>query len=203
LRIETDFPENAIDLVRFFRNLAFPRGDRVALALAGESRDGGETMLVLGDQAPDFQAPVVGGSFADGAEMRLSDLGGRTVILYFYPKDDTPGCTVQACSLRDRYKYVIERGADVYGVSVDSPKSHRKFIDKHSLPFPLISDESKEIVQAYGVWVEKSMYGKKFMGVERSTFVIGPNGRIKSIFRKVKPEEHTETLIEDLKNFEP
>lgn len=160
-------------------------------------------MLELGDQAPDFEAPVVGGSFSEGATLRLSDLRDRTVILYFYPKDDTPGCTAQACSLRDRYSYVIERGAEIYGVSVDSVASHKKFIAKHGLPFPLISDESKEIVQAYGVWVEKSMYGKKFMGVERSTFVIGPNSRIKSIFRKVKPEAHTETLIEDLKHFEP
>lgn len=160
-------------------------------------------MLELGDQAPDFEAPVVGGSFSEGATLRLSDLRDRTVILYFYPKDDTPGCTAQACSLRDRYSYVIERGAEIYGVSVDSVASHKKFIAKHGLPFPLISDESKEIVQAYGVWVEKSMYGKKFMGVERSTFVIGPNGRIKSIFRKVKPEAHTEILIEDLKHFEP
>jgi len=160
-------------------------------------------MLELGDQAPDFEAPVVGGSFSEGATLRLSDLRDRTVILYFYPKDDTPGCTAQACSLRDRYSYVIERGAEIFGVSVDSVASHKKFIAKHGLPFPLISDDSKEIVQAYGVWVEKSMYGKKFMGVERSTFVIGPNGRIKSIFRKVKPEAHTETLIEDLKHFEP
>jgi peroxiredoxin Q/BCP len=160
-------------------------------------------MLELGDQAPDFEAPVVGGSFSEGATLRLSDLRGQTVILYFYPKDDTPGCTAQACSLRDHYSYVIERGAAIFGVSVDSVSSHEKFIAKHQLPFPLISDESKEIVQAYGVWVEKSMYGKKYMGVERSTFLIGPNGRIKSIFRKVKPEAHTEILIEDLKHFEP
>lgn len=160
-------------------------------------------MLVPGDQAPDFTAPVVGGSFAEGATVKLADLRGKTIVLYFYPKDDTPGCTVQACSIRDHYSYLIDHGAEIFGVSVDSPASHRKFIEKNALPFPLISDESKEIVQAYGVWVEKSMYGKKYMGVERSTFVVSASGRIKSIFRKVKPEEHTETVLEDLAHFEP
>lgn len=160
-------------------------------------------MLVPGDQAPDFTAPVVGGSFEKGATLKLSELHGQTVVLYFYPKDDTPGCTTQACSLRDHYSYVLDRGAKIFGVSVDSVESHEAFIKKHDLPFPLISDGKKEIVGAYGVWVEKSMYGKTFMGVERSTFVIGPNRRIKSIFRKVKPDQHTETVLEDLKHFEP
>jgi peroxiredoxin Q/BCP len=121
--------------------------------------------------------------------VELGDFRGALVVLYFYPKDDTPGCTVQACSLRDSWSSL--RGlAKVFGVSVDSTKSHAKFIEKFQLPFPLLSDSEKEIVNAYGVWVEKSMYGKKYMGTERSTFVVDGAGRIFSIFRKVKPEEH-------------
>lgn len=163
-----------------------------------------DTPLALGDKAPDFTATAVGGDFGEeGRQVRLSDFRGRPVILYFYPKDDTPGCTTQACSLRDHYLQVIEQGAIIFGVSVDSIASHRKFIKKHSLPFALLSDESHHIVETYGVWVEKSLYGKKFMGTERSTFVIRPDGRIKSIFRKVKPAAHTENLLEDLRHFEP
>ncbi len=124
-------------------------------------------------------------------------------MIYFYPKDDTPGCTAQACALRDRYEHLIATGAMVFGVSIDPPESHAKFVAKHSLPFPLISDERQEIVQAYGVWIEKTKEGRTYMGTERSTFVIRPDGRIKSIFRSVKPEEHAETLIENLRNFEP
>jgi len=160
-------------------------------------------VLVPGDIAPDFTAPVVGEGFAEGERVTLSALRGAPVILYFYPKDDTPGCTKQACSLRDRYSDVIENGARVFGVSVDPVESHKKFILKYNLPFPLISDTGREIVQAFGVWVERSMYGKKYFGTERSTFVINPEGRIKSIYRKVKPEEHTVTVIEDLRHFEP
>ena len=124
-------------------------------------------------------------------------------MIYFYPKDDTPGCTAQACALRDRYEHLIGTGALVFGVSIDPPESHIKFIAKHSLPFPLISDERQEIVQAYGVWIEKMKEGRTYMGTERSTFVIRPDGRIKSIFRSVKPEEHAETVIENLRAFEP
>ena len=162
-----------------------------------------DMVLVPGDIAPDFTAPVVGEGFAEGEKVTLSVLRGAPVILYFYPKDDTPGCTKQACSLRDRYSDVIENGARVFGVSIDPVESHKKFILKYNLPFPLISDTSREIVQAFGVWVERSMYGKKYFGTERSTFVINPEGRIKSIYRKVKPEEHTVTVIEDLRHFEP
>jgi peroxiredoxin Q/BCP len=133
----------------------------------------------------------------------LSDFRGKTVVIYFYPKDDTPGCTAQACALRDRYAHLIQTGAIVFGVSIDAPESHAKFIAKHSLPFPLVSDERQEIVQAYGVWIEKTKEGKTYMGTERSTFVIRPDGRIKSIFRSVKPEEHAETVIENLRAFEP
>ena len=159
--------------------------------------------LVPGDKAPDFTAVAVGGSYGEGRSVSLADFASQTLVIYFYPKDDTPGCTTQACALRDHYHDVIDAGATVFGVSVDSPKSHTAFIAKHSLPFPLLSDEEHRMVEAYGVWVEKSMYGKTFMGTERSTFVIGPDGRIKSVFRKVKPDEHVSTVLEDLKHFEP
>lgn len=159
--------------------------------------------LELGDPAPDFAAVAVGGEYGEGKSIRLSDFRGETVVLYFYPKDDTPGCTKQACGLRDRWQDLQGLNARIFGVSIDSPESHRKFIDKFSLPFPLISDERQEIVQAYSVWVEKSMYGKKFMGTERTTFVIRPDGTIKSIRRKVKPEEHTDGIVEDIRNFQP
>jgi len=159
--------------------------------------------LIPGDKAPAFAAVAVGGEYGEGTGVRLSDFRGRKVVLYFYPKDDTPGCTAQACSLRDRFEELTKTGAAVFGVSVDSPASHAKFIKKYSLPFPLLSDESHAIVEAYGVWVEKSMYGKKYMGTERSTFVIRPDGRIQSVFRKVKPAEHTATVLEDLAHFEP
>jgi thioredoxin-dependent peroxiredoxin len=160
-------------------------------------------LLAPGDPAPDFSAIAVGGTYKDGQTIRLSDFRGKTVVLYFYPKDDTPGCTAQACGLRDRYEPFLDAGALVFGVSVDPPENHAKFIAKHNLPFPLISDERQRIVQDYGVWIEKTKEGKSYMGTERSTFVIRPDGRIKSIFRRVSPEEHAETLIEDLRSFEP
>ena len=147
-----------------------------------------------GDKAPAFRAIAVGGKYGDGMEVALGDFARRTVVLYFYPKDDTPGCTAQACALRDGWAQFAAK-AEIFGVSVDSAKSHRKFIDKHSLPFPLLSDESHAIVEAYGVWVEKSMYGKKYMGAERSTFVIGPDGKIRGVLRKVKPDEHAAQLL--------
>jgi peroxiredoxin Q/BCP len=150
--------------------------------------------LKTGDTAPAFKATAVGGKYGAGQEVSLSDFKGRTVVLYFYPKDDTPGCTAQACALRDGWSDFSAK-AELFGVSVDSAGSHQKFIDKHSLPFPLLSDESHAIVEAYGVWIEKSMYGKKYMGAERSTFVIGPDGKIRAILRKVKPEEHAAQLL--------
>lgn len=153
--------------------------------------------LKAGDAAPKFKAMAVGGKYGDGAEVSLADFKGQTVVLYFYPKDDTPGCTAQACGLRDVWGEAGKK-AEIFGVSIDSVKSHRKFIDKFELPFPLLSDESKKIVNDYGVWVEKSMYGKKYMGAERSTFVIGPNGKIKAVLRKVKPAEHAEQLLAEL-----
>jgi peroxiredoxin Q/BCP len=158
----------------------------------------GGAQLAAGDKAPKFRALAVGGEYGSGREVSLDDLGGTPVVLYFYPKDDTPGCTVQACSLRDSWGDL--RGlAKIFGVSVDSTRSHEKFIEKFKLPFPLLSDPEKEIVNAYGVWVEKSMYGKKYMGTERSTFVIDGAGRIAAIFRKVKPEDHVAIVREALK----
>jgi peroxiredoxin Q/BCP len=147
----------------------------------------------LHSPAPDFQAPVVGGDYSAGATVRLSDLQGKPVVLYFYPKDDTPGCTKQACSLRDHWGS-ISTSAHVFGVSIDPVKSHEKFIKKHSLPFPLLADEDQAIVDAYGVWVEKSMYGKTYMGTERSSFVIDAEGNIAAILEKVKPGEHLDQV---------
>lgn len=155
--------------------------------------------LNVGDLAPKFRTIAVGGEYGAGREVALADLRGSPVVLYFYPKDDTPGCTVQACGLRDAWSNLSAR-AKIFGVSVDSALSHEKFITKYQLPFPLLSDSAKKIVNAYGVWVEKSMYGRKYMGIERSTFVIDRTGRIASIFRKVKPEEHVTILEDALKN---
>jgi thioredoxin-dependent peroxiredoxin len=148
----------------------------------------------VGSPAPQFTAPVAGGEFPDGASLSLSDLAGKTVVLYFYPKDSTPGCTTQACDLRDNWG-VVSAKAKVFGVSPDGVKSHRSFIEKQNLPFPLIADTDKKIVNAYGVWVEKSMMGRLGFGTERTTFVIGPDQKIKAIFPKVKPKEHVAQLL--------
>ncbi|HEY1583256.1 MAG TPA: peroxiredoxin [Chthoniobacterales bacterium] len=152
-----------------------------------------EAKLAAGDSAPDFKATAVGGKYGSGEVVRLRDFRGSPVVLYFYPKDDTPGCTAQACGLRDAWSD-FEGQAEVFGVSVDSAASHEKFIGKYHLPFPLLADPEKKIVNDYGVWVEKSMYGKKYMGAERSTFVIDSQGRIAAIMRKVKPAEHAAQL---------
>jgi len=149
--------------------------------------------LVAGMKAPSFSAPD-----QTGQTVSLSDFKGKTVILYFYPKDDTPGCTVEACSFRDEFSVFKKKGAVVLGVSPDSPKKHTKFIEKFSLPFPLLADEDHQIALAYHVWVEKSMYGKKYMGMERSTFVIGPDGKLKAVYRKVKPAEHIAEVLAGL-----
>ncbi len=152
--------------------------------------------LKVGDPAPAFTTTALGGGYGtEGSTVSLRDFAGQHVVLYFYPKDDTPGCTVQACGLRDRWPDFQNQDAVVFGVSTDSLGSHRDFIAKYGLPFPLLSDEGKTIVQDYGVWVEKSMYGKKYMGTERSTFVVGPDGKISAIFRRVKPEEHVGQVL--------
>ena len=129
----------------------------------------------------------------------LKDYKGKNIVLYFYPKDDTPGCTVQACGFRDTIKDIEKLNAVVLGVSPDSAKSHDKFINKFQLPFTLLADEEKKMCQDYGVWVEKSMYGKKYMDVARTTFVIDGSGKIAKVFEKVKPEGHNQEVIENLK----
>ena len=153
--------------------------------------------LKIGDQAPNFKAVAVGGIYGGGQEVKLLDFKGATLVLYFYPKDETPGCTKQACDLRDAWGE-IQSKAELFGVSVDGVESHRKFITNNGLPFPLLSDADKSLVNAYGVWVEKSMYGKKYMGTERTTFVVGPNQKIAKILKKVKPAEHVTLLLKAL-----
>jgi peroxiredoxin Q/BCP len=148
-----------------------------------------------GSKAPEFSAQAIGGEYTSPATVKLADLRGGAVVLYFYPKDDTPGCTRQACALRDAWSEISSK-AKVFGVSVDSIKSHARFIKKHDLPFPILSDEDHKIVEAYGVWVEKSLYGKTYMGTERTTFIIGPDGRIKAVLPKVKPDEHLKQVLE-------
>lgn len=150
-----------------------------------------------GTRAPAFTARAVGGAYATPTTVKLADLQGETVVLYFYPKDNTPGCTKQACALRDGWREISAK-AKVFGVSIDSIKSHGKFIAKHDLPFPILSDEDHQIVEAYGVWVEKKLYGRTYMGTERTTFIIGPNGNIKAVLQKVKPDEHLASLLESL-----
>lgn len=147
--------------------------------------------------APDFAAPVVGGGYDDGASVSLSELRGRRVVLVFYPKDRTPGCTTQACALRDSWDGLRDKAA-VFGVSADDAKSHAKFIERDALPYPLLSDVDRKIVEAYGVWAKKSLYGKFFMGIERSTFVIGADGRIEAVLEKVSPKKHLGQLLEAL-----
>lgn len=155
--------------------------------------------LKVGDPAPKFRAEAIGGQYGDGRSVSLADFRDSVVVLYFYPKDDTPGCTVQACGLRDAWGELSAQ-ANIFGVSGDSEATHAKFIKKYQLPFPLLSDDGHQMANAYGVWVEKSMYGKKYMGIERSTFVIDKSGRISAIFRKVKPEEHVAILRKTLRN---
>ncbi|MGH8095114.1 MAG: peroxiredoxin [Chthoniobacterales bacterium] len=152
-----------------------------------------DAQLSIGDPAPDFIATAVGEKYGEGQIVRLKDFHGSPLVLYFYPKDDTPGCTAQACGLRDAWSELEGRDG-IFGVSVDSTTSHEKFISKYQLPFPLLSDPEKKIVTAYGVWVEKSMYGRKYMGTERTTFVIDLRGRVSAILRKVKPAEHVDQL---------
>ena len=152
------------------------------------------TELKIGDPAPNFKGTAVGGIYGGGQEVKLADFAGSPLVLYFYPKDNTPGCTAQACELRDSWRE-LQSKAELFGISVDSAESHEKFIKEHGLPFPLLSDPTHEIVEAYQVWVEKSMYGKKYMGVERTTFLIGADRRIVRVWRKVKVPGHAEEVL--------
>ena len=146
--------------------------------------------LKEGDPAPDFSALTNGGGWAS-----LADFKGKHVVLYFYPRDDTPGCTKEACAFRDHSAALKKKGVVVLGVSVDPVRSHDKFAEKFALPFPLLADEDKQIVQAYGVWGEKMFMGRKFLGTHRVTFLIGPDGRIKKIWPKVTPEGHAQEIL--------
>ncbi len=146
--------------------------------------------LEIGDKAPDFTLPADG-----GGKVSLKDLKGKTVILYFYPKDDTSGCTAEACAFRDQLPDFSKTKATVLGVSRDSVASHDKFKNKYGLTFPLLSDEAGKVTEAYGTWVEKSMYGRKYMGIDRSTFLIDPKGVIRGIWRKVKVPGHAEEVL--------
>lgn len=150
-------------------------------------------MLKPGDMAPEFCLPT-----ADGGTVSLHDLKGRKVVLYFYPKDNTSGCTKEACAFRDQYASLKRKGVEVIGMSADSVASHRKFAEKNGLPFILASDKERAVIRAYGVWKEKSMYGRSYYGIERSTFVISETGTLLAVFRKVKVEGHVEEVAKFL-----
>lgn len=147
--------------------------------------------LNAGDKVPDITV-----NDQDGNPVNLRDLQGKKVVLYFYPKDQTPGCTTQACNLRDNYKLLLKQGYSVYGISTDSEKSHQKFIEKEKLPFSLLSDPDRKMHDAFGTWVEKSMYGRKYMGTSRSTFIINEKGVIDEVIEKADPKNHTAQILE-------
>ena len=147
--------------------------------------------LAIGDKAP-----AIDGVLENGKSVSLNDFKGKKLVLYFYPKDDTPGCTAEACDLRDNYNRFIDEGYAIIGVSPDSEKKHLKFIDKYDLPFSLIADTEKTVCENYGVWVEKSMYGRQYMGVARSTFIIDGDGFIETIIEKVKTKEHAAQILD-------
>jgi peroxiredoxin Q/BCP len=147
-------------------------------------------MLKIGDKAPAFAAED-----QSGKTVSLSDFKGKTVVLYFYPRDLTPGCTVEACGFQENQAALKKKGAVVIGVSKDAAATHKKFADKQGLTFPLLADESGAIVKAYGAWGEKSLYGKKYMGILRITYVIGPDGKVAAVYPKVKPAEHPADVL--------
>ena len=146
--------------------------------------------LKIGNKAPDFESIN-----QNGDKVKLSNFIGKKVVLYFYPRDNTPGCTAQACNLKDNYNTLKKNGYTILGISKDSPKSHQKFINKFNLPFDLIADEDKNIHIKYGTWIEKSMYGKNYMGTARWTFLIDEKGNIENIIQKVKTKEHTSQIL--------
>jgi peroxiredoxin Q/BCP len=147
--------------------------------------------ITAGSQAPDFTLPA-----SNGTDVSLADFRGQWVVLYFYPKDNTPGCTREACDFRDAMREFTDRKAVVLGDSPEGDDAHGRFIREFGLPFLLLADQEKEVAKAYGVWVEKTNYGKQSMGIERSTFVIGPAGDVKAVFRKVKVEGHVDEVLE-------
>ncbi|MFN7160977.1 MAG: thioredoxin-dependent thiol peroxidase [Candidatus Gracilibacteria bacterium] len=150
--------------------------------------------LAVGDRAPEFTLPS-----EDGSEISLADFKGKNVVLYFYPKDLTPGCTTEACDFRDNVERLQGEDTQVLGVSKDSVKMHTKFIEKHQLNFPLLADEEGKVCDMYGVWKEKSMYGRKYMGIERSTFLIDKEGILQGVWRKVSVTGHVKTVLEAVK----
>jgi thioredoxin-dependent peroxiredoxin len=151
-------------------------------------------MVEQGKPAPDFELQT-----DTGETVRLSDQRGKQVVLYFYPKDDTPGCTTQACGIRDAYGEFERAGAVVYGISPDDVQSHEKFKQKYTLPFTLLADDDHAVADEYGVWAEKSYQGRTYMGVDRSTFVIGEDGTVKAVMHKVKPDTHADDVLAVLK----
>lgn len=153
------------------------------------------THLIEGDKAPIFN-----GIDQDGKEISLDNFKGKRIILYFYPKDDTPGCTAEACNLNENHSQLTEKGFEVIGVSPDSPAKHLKFITKYNLAFNLIADTEHKIMEDYGVWGEKKMWGKTFMGVHRTTFIISTEGIIEKVFKKVKTKEHTAQILNEIEN---
>lgn len=152
-------------------------------------------MLKIGNKAKDFKLPD-----QDGKIHKLSDYLGNFVLIYFYPKDDTPGCTKEACMLRDDFPNFKKIKAKILGISADSVKSHKKFVEKYNLPFTLLSDEKREVLEKYGVIKEKSMFGKTFLGISRMSYLIDKEGAVAKIYLNVKPETHAKEVIEDLKN---
>lgn len=147
-------------------------------------------MLKAGDKVPSIPVPD-----QDGKPVSLDQLKGKKIVLYFYPKDQTPGCTAEACNLRDNYKSLLKHGYQVFGVSTDSEKSHKKFIEKEKLPFPLLADTDRKLHDAFGTWVEKSMYGRKYMGTARVTFIIDEKGIIEEVIEKVDTKDHTGQIL--------
>ena len=151
-------------------------------------------MLKVGDKAPDFKLKD-----ETGREISLSSFRDKKVVIYFYPKDDTPGCTKEACSIRDVYDDILEAGAVVIGISKDDARSHERFKSKYNLPFYLLSDPENEVIEQYGAWQEKKMYGKTYMGIARITYIVDGEGIVKKVYSKVKPETHGEELLTDLR----
>ena len=155
-------------------------------------------MIGRGDVAPDFELPD-----QDGRAVKLLDFRGQPVVVYFYPKAETPGCTVQACGIRDHHAEYAAAGAAVVGISPDPVAKLKRFRDKNALDFPLLADEAHAVAEAYGVWVEKSMYGRTYFGNERTTFIIDPDGRVADVLRKVKPAEHDRLVLQALQRARP